>query len=107
MRTALGEGNDMVDLFSWRQFTAFFTKLTKWVGGNIPVAYTHPGTAVSFLGSRVSLVTVIPFVLFLGMLLTKLTIGQPRTARMRARTLWFAGHGKTSLHEKSAGRLLC
>ena len=96
----------MVDLFSRRQHTAFFTKLAKRMGGNIPVAYAHPGTAVAFLGSRVTLVPVISFGLQPGMLFAKLTVGQQWTAGVGARAHWLAGHGAAPSKGKTLTGLL-
>jgi hypothetical protein len=88
--------------------TALLAVLAQWVGSNEAVAHTLPHPAVPFLHSRVALVSFVTLGFLSGVLLTEATVGQSRTAGVRAGALGSAGHTITSVGiEKGACRSLC
>lgn len=58
----------------------------------IAVTDSLPSSAVSFLHSRVTVISFVPLVLFLGMLITEPSVTKVRTTGIRAGTLWFPWH---------------
>jgi hypothetical protein len=107
--TAFGERDNVMDFFGRCEPALLLTFLTKRVRSDVTVSNTLPGTAISFVRSRITLELVVVFVhyyLVLGTVL--LTFSKPTATGISTGTLWFVRHGFTSLsgHNKSHRRFL-
>ena len=93
----LGEWEDVVYFLGRSKPALSFTLLTKGVQFNVAVTDSFPGSAVSFVGSRVAFILVIIFVHYLFMFLAVLlALGKPTAAGISTGTFWFIRHHFTS-----------
>lgn len=92
MGAALGQWADVVHFLGGCYLAVFFAPLTQRVDGDIPIAYVFPRSAVSFLGSGVTLVFFIASLLLLLMLWTEPPGDQLGTAGMAAGCFRFVWH---------------
>ena len=93
----LGEREDVVYFLGRSKSALPFTLFTKGMQFNVAVTDSLPGSAVSFVGSRVAFVLVIIFVHYLLMLGTVLlALGKPTAAGISTWTFWFIRHHFTS-----------
>ena len=99
----------MVYFFSSGKLALLLTLFAERMRLDVAITNTLPGTAISFVGSRITLELVVVFVhyyLVLGTVL--LTFSKPTATGISTGTLWFVRHGFTSLsgHNKSHRRFL-
>ena len=96
----LGERKDVMYFLGRSQLALFPALLAERMRLDVTVTDSFPGSAVSFVRSRVALILVVTLVhdlLMLGTVL--LTHGEPTAARIGTGTFWFVWHGFTLYNE--------
>jgi len=102
MRSAFGQGNDMVYFLCRSQPVILKTFLAQRMCLYIPVPYAFPRPAVTFAVLGIALVFVVLFVRQLLMFFAVPSVGKSRTSRVRARPLWLFWHLSTSFGKKKS-----
>lgn len=93
MCAAIGDGFDMMDFLGRNVPTVSKTVLTKRMLLNVQVTDGVPAPTVSLVGVRTAAVLVVLAVCLRSVCFAISTVGQVRTAGIRAGLLGFIGHG--------------